>query len=137
MHLRPKKQKQAEDLLLAEEEMEAYWANFARSTATPNTPPPPPRSPQQQQAEGQEAEKASAHHKAEEEEEDDVATERPKGEEAAVRASLAQWPAFADGGEGDGGNSVLVFEDGGHTAVEAPDRLAFCAFWDTTKVYLD
>lgn len=51
--------------------------------------------------------------------------EEDKDEEGAQQA---RWPALGEKGE------WLVFEDNGVTT-GAPDRLAFCAFWDRTKVY--
>jgi hypothetical protein len=113
---------QAETLVV--EEMEAYWTNFARSTATPNNLEAAP-------APAESAPPLPADKEAKGGAEEDVEFERRESKEKAahVRASLGEWPAFK-------GENVFVFDDGAG-AVNGPDRLAFCAFWDQTKVYTD
>lgn len=128
--------------------MESYWTNMARSTATPNAAdahlalPATASEPAGGNASTPASSllpaathdghthrllRSSAHHGAGRHVIMDAKRkEKDKDEEGAHQA---RWPALGEKGE------WLVFEDDEVTTTGAPDRLAFCAFWDKTRIY--
>ena len=133
----PRAFNEAEDRLA--HELQAYWTTFATMGLSPNPPPPtavalPPPPPEALPVDDGVGDKKSwgfGRWGGNGREKEEEAAEEALDKERRQEAKPSEWPPY-ETGEGE---QILVVSTPTHVAVEAPERMDVCAWWEQTQVF--